>query len=134
MFLFIDSVAMRLTGHTAELSNCLWNFDHKLIATSSIDFTARLWDIRGARSCYVIDGHSDEVLDICFNFTGKLLATCSNDCTCKIWNTETDFQLISTMLGHSDEISRVCLLHQTVCVPVFICFKSSNLILLYTKR
>lgn len=99
---------MRLEGHSAELSNCLWNFDQSIIATSSIDATARLWDIRGVKSCHVIDGHSDEVLDICFNYTGKLLATCSNDCTCKIWDVSNDFHLISTMSGHTDEVSRVC--------------------------
>lgn len=99
---------MRLEGHSAELSNCLWNFDQSIIATSSIDATARLWDIRGVKSCHVIDGHSDEVLDICFNYTGKLLSTCSNDCTCKIWDVSNDFHLISTMSGHTDEVSRVC--------------------------
>lgn len=99
---------MKLEGHTAELSNCLWNFDQTIIATGSIDATARIWDIRGVHSCHIIEGHSDEVLDICFNYTGKLLATCSNDSTCKIWDTANDFHLISTMSGHTDEVSRVC--------------------------
>lgn len=103
----IFSLVATLNGHTAELSNCLWNFDQSIIATSSIDATARLWDIRGVRSCHVIDGHRDEVLDICFNYTGKLLATCSNDCTSKIWNVESDFSLISTLTGHTDEVSRI---------------------------
>lgn len=78
-----------------------------MIGTSSIDATARLWDVRGVHACHIIDGHSDEVLDICFNYTGKLLATCSNDCTCKIWNVQNDFGLISTMTGHTDEVSKV---------------------------
>lgn len=101
------SLVLKLEGHTAELSNCLLNFDQTIIATSSIDATARLWDIRGVRTSHVIDGHTDEVLDICFNYTGNLLATSSNDCTCKIWDIKSDFHLISTMLGHSDEVSRV---------------------------
>lgn len=103
----LHSLATRLTGHTAELSNCLWNFDESLVGTSSIDATARLWDIRGVHSCHTIDGHTDEVLDICFNYTGKIFATCSNDCTSKIWNAQNDFELISTMTGHTDEISKV---------------------------
>lgn len=105
--LYCYSLATRLTGHTAELSNCLWNFDESMIGTSSIDATARLWDIRGVHSSHTIDGHNDEVLDICFNYTGKIFATCSNDCTCKIWNIQNDFELISTMTGHTDEISKV---------------------------
>lgn len=100
---------MTLEGHTAELSNCLWNFDHTLIATGSIDATARLWDVRGVNACQVIDGHNDEVLDVCFNYTGKFLATASNDRTCKVWNVNEDFHLVSTMVGHEDEVSKVCI-------------------------
>lgn len=100
-------MAMTLAGHTAELSNCVWNFDNSLIVTSSLDATARLWDIRSINTCHVIDGHTDEVLDVCFNYSGKLLATVSNDCTCKVWNIAENIQLNSTMLGHSDEVSKV---------------------------
>lgn len=100
-------LAMKLEGHTAELSNCLWNFDQTLIATSSIDSTARLWDLRQTNVCHVIDDHNDEVLDICFNYTGKLLATVSNDCTCKIWDVTNNFLLMSTMVGHTEEVSKV---------------------------
>lgn len=108
---------MRLEGHTAELSNCVWNYDHSLIATASIDATARVWDIRGGvnSSCFLIDGHRDEVLDVCFNYTGTSMATCSNDQTCKIWSTKDDFHLISTMSGHEDEVSRVCLCVSSLC-------------------
>lgn len=28
---------MELKGHTAELTNCIWNFDCSMIATSSLD-------------------------------------------------------------------------------------------------
>lgn len=103
----VRSLIARLTGHTAELSNCLWNFEESMIGTSSIDATARLWDIRGVHSCHIIDGHNDEVLDICFNYTGNLFATCSNDCTSKIWDAKNDFGLISTMNGHTEEVSKV---------------------------
>ena len=103
----VNSLVTKLMGHTAELSNCVWNFDESMIGTSSIDATARIWDVRNVNSCHIIDGHNDEVLDICFSYTGKIVATCSNDCTGKIWNTQTDFGLIATMAGHSGEVSKV---------------------------
>lgn len=98
---------MTLCGHTAEISNCVWNFDCSMIATSSIDATARLWDFRTVNTMHVIEGHQDEVLDVCFDYVGKRLATASNDCTCKIWNLENDFRLMAIAAGHSDEVSKV---------------------------
>lgn len=98
---------MTLQGHTAELSNCIWNYNCSLIATSSIDTTARLWDIRSTKAMHVIDSHHDEVLDVCFDYSGKRLATASNDCSCKVWDLETDFQLVSILSGHKEEVSKV---------------------------
>lgn len=78
-----------------------------MIATSSIDATARLWDFRNINAMHVIDGHRDEVLDVCFDYVGKRLATASNDCTCKVWDVENDFRLTAIASGHSDEVSKV---------------------------
>lgn len=78
-----------------------------MIATSSIDATARLWDFRTINTMHVIDGHQDEVLDVCFDYVGKRLASASNDCTCKVWNLESDFRLMAIAAGHSDEVSKV---------------------------
>lgn len=98
---------MTLSGHDAELSNCIWNFDCSMIATSSLDSTARIWDIRSAKTMHVINSHRDEVLDVCFDYPGRRLATASSDCTSRIFDVSTDFSLISIMSGHSDEVSRV---------------------------
>lgn len=119
---------MTLSGHTAEISNCIWNFDCSMIATGSIDSTARIWDFRNVKNVHVIDGHQDEVLDVCFDYAGKRLATASNDCTCKVWNVETDFRLISIMAGHSDEVSKV--------FKSFFFYKRTdiNAVLLYTHH
>lgn len=105
--LIVASPIMKLAAHTAELSNCLWNFDEGTIATGSLDGTARLWDIRSADKCCIVAGHKDEVLDIAFNYTGKLLATASADKTCKIWSLSGDVSLASTLCGHTDEICRI---------------------------
>lgn len=99
---------MKLKGHTAELSNCIWNFDCSMIATGSLDATARLWDLRNMNMCmHTFDGHADEVLDCCFDNAGRRLATASNDCTAKVWNVANDFDLIAIMSGHMDEVSKV---------------------------
>lgn len=98
---------MELRGHTAELSNCIWNFECSMVATSSLDATARVWDLRTLNCMHAITGHKDEVLDICFDYAGKKLATASSDCTAKIWDVSGAFDLISVMGGHLDEVSKV---------------------------
>lgn len=98
---------MTLKGHTAELSNCLWNFDCSMIATGSLDTTARIWDLRNLNSMHAFTGHRDEVLDVCFDYTGSRLGTASNDSTCKVWDLKSDFRMISEMIGHADEVSKV---------------------------
>lgn len=98
---------MELNGHTAELSNCIWNFDCSLVATGSLDHTVRLWDLRHVESAHCLAAHNDEVLDVCFDYPGRRLATASNDCTAKVWDLTGDFQLISAMTGHLDEVSKV---------------------------
>lgn len=96
-----------LRGHEAELSNCQWSFNCTLIATSSLDGTARLWDFRSLKTLNTFTDHRDEVLDICFDYPGKHLATASSDCTARVYNVEENFEIISVMGGHCDEVSRV---------------------------
>ena len=50
-----------LAGHTEEISNCLFNFDCSLIASSSLDSTAKVWDPRSFTAITTITGHNDEV-------------------------------------------------------------------------
>lgn len=101
------SVAMELRGHAAELSNSIWNFECSMVATSSLDATARVWDLRNVACSHAINGHSNEVLDVCFDLTGKRLATASSDCTAQVWDMTGAIQLLAIMAGHVDEVSKV---------------------------
>lgn len=94
-----------LRGHDAELSNTIWNYSYDLIATSSLDGTAKIWDIREPKLPIHTFNHRDEVLDICFDYTNKV-ATCSSDFTAKVYSAHG--KLMTTLEGHTDEISKVC--------------------------
>lgn len=51
-----------LSGHTAELSVCHYDFSCITIASGSLDGTAKLWDLRMIGDCRdTISGHTDEV-------------------------------------------------------------------------
>lgn len=95
-----------LRGHEAELSNCIWNFPCDKIATSSLDNSVRVWDLRNVKKPQFQLKHENEVLDVCFDYTGRI-ASCSSDCTAKVWSIEGGLKLISTMEGHTDEVSKV---------------------------
>ena len=88
---------MELRGHEAELSNCIWSFDCSLIATGSLDSTARLWDLRQLNCMHTINAHRNEVLDVCLDLCGKRLATASSDCTAKLWDISASFDLLAIM-------------------------------------
>jgi dynein assembly factor with WDR repeat domains 1 len=68
-----------LIGHRAEISTAQFNYDGSLIATASMDQTAKLWDSRTGQVIATLRAHEDEVLDAVFDYTGKKLATASAD-------------------------------------------------------
>ena len=51
-------------------------------------------------------GHEDEVLDVSFDLSGHYLLTASADSTARVYNATTH-QLISRLVGHEGEISKV---------------------------
>jgi len=95
-----------LIGHRAELSNCLYNFDCSLVATSSMDKRAKIWDVRTSSCLATLSGHDDEVLDLAFDNNSKKLATASGDTTARVWNMSGDFQQLALMKGHREEVSK----------------------------
>lgn len=55
---------MTLSGHAAELSACRYDYSCKMIASGSLDGTAKLWDVRSINNCReTIVGHTDEVTE-----------------------------------------------------------------------
>lgn len=95
-----------LIGHHAELSNCLYNFDCSLIASSSMDKSAKIWDVRMNCCLATLLGHDDEVLDLAFGNNDKKLATASSDTTARIWDISSNFQQLALMKGHREEVSK----------------------------
>lgn len=63
-----------LSGHTAELSACCFDFHCRTIASSSLDGTAKLWDTRKISGCRnTILGHTDEVVVFYSTFLDLIL-------------------------------------------------------------
>jgi WD40 repeat protein len=60
-----------------------------LLATSSLDYTVKLWDIETGKLLRTLSGHSDIVPAVAFSPDGRLVASGSQDKTLRIWDVET---------------------------------------------
>ena len=75
----------QLRGHTLAVLDADFSPDGALLATTSADRTARLWDMRSGAEVAKLVGHGAEVDSASFSHDGKFLATASYDLTVKVW-------------------------------------------------
>lgn len=60
--IFLSSRIGILQDHEGEISNCVYNWDCNLVASSSLDKTAKVWDIRMRDCIFTLNSHTDEVI------------------------------------------------------------------------
>uniref|UniRef100_A0A3B4ZLJ2 Uncharacterized protein n=1 Tax=Stegastes partitus TaxID=144197 RepID=A0A3B4ZLJ2_9TELE len=86
---------------------CLaFNPQSTLVATGSMDTTAKLWDVENGEEVATLAGHTAEVLSLCFNTVGNQLVTGSFDHTVAVWDVASG-RRVHTLIGHTGEISNV---------------------------
>ncbi len=90
-----------LSGHQADIRTAIFSPDGDMIATASVDGTARLWQLDGTLITILSD-HTAAVSVIAFSPDGQTLATASEDGTAKLWRR--DGTLITTLEGHSSSV------------------------------
>jgi eukaryotic-like serine/threonine-protein kinase len=74
-----------LTGHTEGVLGVAFSPYGTLLATSSWDGTARLWDVTTGQTICTLTGHTEDVQAVAFSPDGTLLATTSRDKTARLW-------------------------------------------------
>jgi WD40 repeat protein len=78
-----------LKGHSNYVLSVAFHATAPLLATGSIDNTAKLWrlscDHSSATCVATLEGHSDWVRSVAFHATAPLLATGISDSTAKLW-------------------------------------------------
>jgi roadblock/LC7 domain-containing protein len=95
-----------LTGHTYGVHGVAFSPDGKLLATTSDDGTARLWDAATGHAIRTLTGHAFPVQAVAFSPDGKLLATASDDKTARLWDTATG-HAVRTLTGHAGAVQAV---------------------------
>lgn len=90
-----------LTGHSGHVYGVSFSPDGKLLATTSKDGVARVWEHSG-HLLATLTGHQGEVYGISFSPDGKLLATTGEDGTVRLWSVAGE--LLKTFTGHQGRV------------------------------
>jgi WD40 repeat protein len=67
--------------------------DGSLLATTSADATARVWNAASGKHLRTLTGHDYTVQAVAFSPSGVLLATASSDATARLWDVATGAHL-----------------------------------------
>jgi hypothetical protein len=84
-----DREIATLIGHTDTVIGASFSPDGQRVVTASVDETARVWDVSGARAPVppvVLSGHTGEVISASFSPDGKQVLTASWDKTARVWD------------------------------------------------
>jgi WD40 repeat protein len=83
------------TGHTNVVYRAILNHDEKLIASSSRDLTARVWDLASGRELWKATGFRCSVKAVAFSPDSRLLAVAGNDGMVKLFDVKSGKELRS---------------------------------------
>ncbi|MBD2462422.1 serine/threonine protein kinase [Oscillatoria sp. FACHB-1407] len=98
--------AKTLTGHTSWVTAVEISPGGQVLVSSSLDDTAKVWNLVTGELLYSLVGHSKAVNAIAISPNGKALTTGSDDYTLKTWNLQNGV-LMRTMTGHSRNVNAV---------------------------
>ncbi|MEO1517503.1 MAG: WD40 repeat domain-containing protein [Bacteroidota bacterium] len=91
--------------HDHLVNQCTFSPDGKLLASSSSDYTARIWSVPDMKLQCILSGHTDDVEGLSFHPTKNWIATSSRDASIRIY--DLNGQHIRTLEGHEDDVISV---------------------------
>ena len=92
-----------LRGHMLEIVCLSFNPQSTVIATGSMDNTAKLWDVETGAEKFTLGGHQAEIVSLGFNQSADLLITGSFDHTSRIWDVRMG-KCVHILEGHTGEV------------------------------
>jgi WD40 repeat protein len=91
-----------LKGHKDVILRVTWSPNGSLVASASVDKTARIWSAETGKIVTVLRGHAFGVNRVAWSKDGRFVATCSFDRTIRIWSTGTWTHVHTISAHHSD--------------------------------
>jgi WD40 repeat protein len=86
-------------GNPGKVLSAHFNRNSTLLATSTIDRKAVIWDLASGKQLQVLTGHTYDVNSARFSLDGKRLVTASSDRTVRIWDVETGVSMLKFTVG-----------------------------------
>jgi WD40 repeat protein len=75
-----------LNGHTQPAISVAFSPNGKLLASSSLDKTIKLWEVATGKERATLRGHTSLVRCVAFSPDNRMLASASYDKTIKLWD------------------------------------------------
>jgi WD40 repeat protein len=100
----IPRESLKLTGHTDTLADGAWSPDGNLIATTSWDHTARIWDAITGHELLILE-HPDRVWYLDWSPDGSRIVTACADGTVRIWDVSNGKMLLDVSLDSTGLVS-----------------------------
>ncbi|KAM0682425.1 Transcription initiation factor TFIID subunit 5 [Mitosporidium daphniae] len=102
------SISRRLIGHSGPVTGLAFSFDRRILLSSSIDGTLRLWSLDNFSSLVLFRGHSGPVWDVAVSRaatcnTPIYFASAGADKTIRIWSSEW-LSPIRLLVGHLGDV------------------------------
>jgi WD40 repeat protein len=96
-----------LEGHTSAILRITWSPDGRLLASTGVDKTIRLWNTEIGEEIRTLTGHSSGVNQVAWSPKGDVFASCSNDHSMRIWETSTGKLLWDLEHAHLGDIPSI---------------------------
>lgn len=79
---------IEIAGHTAPITNLDISKNSKMLVTSSVDKSIRVWDMMSGELLLLLTGHEDVVESVGFSADGQKILSSSRDGTVRVWAIE----------------------------------------------
>lgn len=100
------TIALRIQGHSYDVSAVNWRPDNRVLATGSWDNSVILWNAETGGAISRLIGHGAQITDIAFSPDGQRLATASADGKALVWDVTTE-KIEFTLSAHTKNVNAV---------------------------
>jgi WD40 repeat protein len=96
----VNTPLLSLSGHQRKLGHVLFNpCADNILATSSGDFTVKIWDISSGQEKFELQGHTEIIQSMSWGWKGDLLYTACKDKKLRVFDVRTGKICMETQ-GH----------------------------------